>query len=85
MSLPIINKMAKRIRSLRRERLSAKTKADLAATRALYNGSTAFVCRCKEAEEGEHECPAFDFLQEQAKQQERAKQLICTIQTTQTG
>jgi hypothetical protein len=63
-----IKAMAKHIRALRRERLSVSTKI-LAAT-ARENAilqSTLFVCRCPEAEEGEHECPAFDFLQAQAK------------------
>jgi len=48
--------MAKRIRGLSRERLS-------------HTVDLKKICRCKEAEDGEHECPAFDYLQEQAKPQ----------------
>lgn len=59
--------MAKRIRALSKNRLSSYTKI-LAAT-ARDNGhlkSTTTVCRCPEADDGEHECPAFDYLQAQA-------------------
>jgi hypothetical protein len=68
MSLPIINNMAKKIRALSKARLSSYTKI-LAATARVNNTlvSTTTVCRCPEAEDGEHECPAFDYLQEQAK------------------
>ncbi len=56
--------MAKYIRKLRPEHLSvsAQTRVATARANALLQ-STTFVCRCPEAAEGEHECPAFDFLQ----------------------
>jgi len=49
--------MAKRIRGLSRERLS-------------HTVDLKKICRCKEAEDGEHECPAFDYLQERTRRRQ---------------
>lgn len=65
-------------KQLTRDRALGILNSMIEGARQMNASMGADICRCKEAEEGEHECAAVEYMEAQAAVTEQAKQPVYT-------